>query len=137
MVRIINKRMIATINKLSLEMTGGEKYVGKNNLFRGSKLDFVDRIKTNKIYGMVEFQTIFHQAAAYMYYTLKNHPFIDGNKRTGLATAITFLQWNEIAFSPFDENLVFDFVKDLTISDELPQKAIGKIAFWFQSMCIY
>ena len=48
-VKIINKRMVATINKLSIDMTGGEKFVGKNNMIHGSKLDFVDRIKINKI----------------------------------------------------------------------------------------
>ena len=32
-------------NKLSIDMTGGEKFVGKNNMLHGSKLDFVDRIK--------------------------------------------------------------------------------------------
>ncbi len=33
-------------------------------------------------------------AAAYAYGLLKNHPFIDGNKRIALTTAITFLRLN-------------------------------------------
>ena len=45
-------------------------------------------------------------AAAYLCYILKNHCFVDGNKRTALATAVTFLQWNNILFSPFDADKV-------------------------------
>jgi death-on-curing protein len=34
-------------------------------------------------------------AAAYAYHIIKNHPFVDGNKRTGIFTAITFLERND------------------------------------------
>src|SRR6478672_12378043 len=33
-------------------------------------------------------------AAAYLYHIVSNHPFVDGNKRTGLAAAIVFLDLN-------------------------------------------
>lgn len=33
-------------------------------------------------------------AAAYLYYLCSNHPFVDGNKRVGLASALVFLQAN-------------------------------------------
>jgi death-on-curing protein len=33
-------------------------------------------------------------AAAYLFHLVKDHPFIDGNKRTGLAAAIAFLGLN-------------------------------------------
>lgn len=35
-------------------------------------------------------------AAAYLYYLCKNHPFIDGNKRTALGACIVFLRLNGI-----------------------------------------
>jgi len=35
-------------------------------------------------------------AAAYLYYTCKNHPFVDGNKRAAMAAAIVFLRLNGI-----------------------------------------
>jgi death-on-curing protein len=37
---------------------------------------------------------IFEMSAAYMFHIIKNHPFIDGNKRTGIFTAINFLEFN-------------------------------------------
>lgn len=36
-------------------------------------------------------------AAAYAYHIACNHPFIDGNKRAGLASALLFLKLNEIS----------------------------------------
>jgi len=33
-------------------------------------------------------------AAAYLFHICKNHPFVDGNKRTALATAEVFLELN-------------------------------------------
>lgn len=38
--------------------------------------------------------TIADQAAAYLYHLTKNHPFLDGNKRTAFATMIAFLGIN-------------------------------------------
>ena len=35
-------------------------------------------------------------AAAYLFYLCKNHPFVDGNKRTALATCLVFLSENEL-----------------------------------------
>ena len=36
----------------------------------------------------------FLMAAAYLYHPVKNHPFVDGNKRVGLVAAVTFLAVN-------------------------------------------
>lgn len=41
--------------------------------------------------------TIFDLAAAYGYGIVKNHPFIDGNKRTSYVVTLTFLKLNSYA----------------------------------------
>jgi death-on-curing protein len=41
-------------------------------------------------------ETIFEMAAAYLYGICRNHPFVDGNKRTATAAALAFLRMNEI-----------------------------------------
>ncbi|HYC90366.1 MAG TPA: type II toxin-antitoxin system death-on-curing family toxin [Thermoanaerobaculia bacterium] len=38
--------------------------------------------------------TLFDMAAAYLYGICRNHPFLDGNKRTALACALAFLGLN-------------------------------------------
>jgi death-on-curing protein len=37
---------------------------------------------------------VFEMAAAYLFHIVQNHPFVDGNKRTGLLSALVFLDVN-------------------------------------------
>ena len=65
------------------------------------------------------YPTIFNKAAALMHSLLKNHPFVDGNKRTALASCGIFLKWNgyllinshqeELEFALKVENESMDF----------------------------
>jgi death-on-curing protein len=41
-------------------------------------------------------EDIFEMAAAYLYYIVRDHPFVDGNKRTGAVAAMVFLAMNDI-----------------------------------------
>lgn len=40
---------------------------------------------------------LFEMAAAYLFHLVRNHGFLDGNKRTGLLTALVFLDINGIS----------------------------------------
>lgn len=51
-------------------------------------------------------------AAAYLFYLCRNHPFVDGNKRTALASCLVFLSEN--ALLP-DETLDPDAWEKLTL----------------------
>lgn len=42
-------------------------------------------------------------AAAYPFSLAKNHPFVDGNKRTATAAALVFLRWNGFDVAPGPE----------------------------------
>jgi death on curing protein len=50
---------------------------------------------------------IYEMASAYAFHIAQNHPFIDGNKRTGLASALVFLELNGISVS-FQTNNLYD-----------------------------
>lgn len=39
-------------------------------------------------------------AAAYLFYLCRNHPFVDGNKRTALAACLVFLKMNGLLPDP-------------------------------------
>lgn len=45
-------------------------------------------------------------AAAYLFPIARNHPFIDGNKRTALAAALVFLKLNGVPDSLTEEEAV-------------------------------
>lgn len=38
--------------------------------------------------------------AAYLFYLCRNHPFVDGNKRTALGACLVFLRLNQVVPSP-------------------------------------
>lgn len=42
---------------------------------------------------------LFAMAAAYLFHLVQNHPFVDGNKRTGLLAALVFLDLNGISIA--------------------------------------
>jgi death-on-curing protein len=48
---------------------------------------------------------LFEQAAAYAFHLCQNHPFVDGNKRTGLASALVFLSLNGVELDDPTERL--------------------------------
>ncbi|MGI8641128.1 MAG: type II toxin-antitoxin system death-on-curing family toxin [Pyrinomonadaceae bacterium] len=50
-------------------------------------------------------------AAAYAFGVAKNHPFIDGNKRTALVVMRTFLQLNGYNFNATQEEKYLTFLK--------------------------
>jgi death-on-curing protein len=53
-------------------------------------------------------------AAAYLFHIVQNHPFIDGNKRTGAVAAIVFLTLNGIELQADEaplEQLVIEVAK--------------------------
>lgn len=39
---------------------------------------------------------IYEMAAAYLFHIVRNHPFLDGNKRTGAVASVVFLMMNGI-----------------------------------------
>lgn len=48
---------------------------------------------------------LFEMAAAYLFHIVKNHPFLDGNKRTGLVAALVFLELNSIEIEAEEDDL--------------------------------
>lgn len=50
--------------------------------------------------------TIYEMASAYLFHIVQNHPFIDGNKRTGTMSMIVFLAMNNYNFDAPDKDLL-------------------------------
>jgi death on curing protein len=64
---------------------------------------------------------LYEMAAAYLFHLVQNHPFVDGNKRIGLAAALTFLELNGMEISATNPVLV------VTVLD-VAQGKMGKAA---------
>jgi len=50
--------------------------------------------------GRSPFADVIEVAAAYLFYLCRNHPFVDGNKRVAMTSAIVFLRLNGIEPAP-------------------------------------
>lgn len=49
--------------------------------------------------GQYAHDGLFSMAAAYLFHIVSNHPFVDGNKRAGLLSALVFLDLNGITIA--------------------------------------
>lgn len=79
--------------------------------------------------GQLLHSDIFEMAAAYLYHIVQNHPFIDGNKRTGAAAAIVFLSMNGIEIDADEDGLV-----TLTIDVATGRSGKKEIAEFFRKI---
>ena len=70
---------------------------------------------------------IFEMAAAYVYHLCKNHPFVDGNKRTALACGLVFLELNGITITD-ETGKLYEAVISIA-SGELDKVSMAKIFF--------
>jgi len=84
------------------------------------------------VFGQERFPTLFDKAAAYCYFIVRLHPFFDGNKRTGLVAAVTFLLDHDVR-PIFDEDRMHEAIIDvatgkLGVEDlaELFRQSVGK-----------
>jgi death on curing protein len=74
-----------------------------------------------------ECEDIAELAAAYAYGVIKNHPFLDGNKRTAFVTAELFLALNRFELVATDDDSVMTFLG--VASGSLSEK---KLIEWYQ-----
>lgn len=64
---------------------------------------------------------LFEMASAYLFHIVRNHPFVDGNKRTGLMVALVFLGLNGLELTADPEEL-FELVSGVSTGE------VGKAA---------
>jgi death-on-curing protein len=70
----------------------------------------------------------FEMAAAYLFHIVMNHPFVDGNKRTGTAAALVFLDINGISIEAKNGEL-----SDLTLAVSMGSAGKPEIAQFFET----
>ena len=75
--------------------------------------------------GKSPYADIVEIAAAYLFYICRNHPFVDGNKRTAMVAAIVFLRLNGIEPLPDSaewEKLMLDLAASKITRDETTRR---------------
>ncbi len=92
--RWLTIRAVKVIHDRVLEEFGGLSGVRDEGLLESA----LGRPQNLFHYG--EKVSLFQLAASHCYGIVRNHPFIDGNKRTGCVVARVFLRLNGVRFSP-------------------------------------
>jgi death on curing protein len=63
------------------------------------------------------YPSLWHKAAALMHSLIKNHPFVDGNKRTALTTTGLFLELNGYTLTASNKQ-VLDFARRAVVEKD-------------------
>ncbi|GAA2851574.1 death-on-curing protein [Aminobacter aminovorans] len=85
--QFLNRRVVEAMHAEQLRRHGGAQGLRDENALESA----VGRAENKAAYGD---PTITDLAAAYLFGLARNHPFVDGNKRTAIVAAGTFLAVN-------------------------------------------
>jgi death-on-curing protein len=80
-------------------------------------------------FGQDLYPTIFDKAAVLARGVISDHPFIDGKKRTGMMSAIIFLNLNTVDTAGIKDKELEDFAVKIAV-DKLDIKSISE---WFKT----
>lgn len=80
------------------------------------------------VFGKDLYPTVFLKAAVYAFNIITQHPFVDGNKRTGVSCASVFLECNGYEVQAKEGEL---FTLALAIAEQ--KVPYEEIAAWFES----
>jgi death on curing protein len=87
----LSEALVLAVQAEQLAIFGGASGVRDAGLLASA----LDRPRNKLAYGEGNLPAL---AAAYAYGIARNHPFVDGNKRTALLAIYTFLGLNELEF---------------------------------------
>lgn len=91
----IPRATVLAIHKDQISRHGGTDGIRDNGLLDSALKQPFASFNGKDLYPAIE-----EKAARYGYGIIKNHPFVDGNKRTGAAVIVIFLRANGIGFKP-------------------------------------
>ena len=92
-MRYLTKNQIIRANHATVEEHGGD-FTPPNNFLHEENLDYLLEAVEAEMFGAPLYPDIADKAAVYCHHIICNHIFTDGNKRTGLAAGLTFLNLN-------------------------------------------
>ncbi len=87
---------VLEIHEDQINRYGGQKGIRDHNLLLSALAQPLSTFD-----GQYLHHTLYDKASAYLFHICQNHPFIDGNKRVAVVSALMFLALND---SPIDYN---------------------------------
>lgn len=119
---------LSTEDVLSLHADQVDLYGGEHGVRDLGLLDSAVAQPQASFGGEHLHKDLFEMAAAYLYHLVQNHPFLDGNKRTGAVAALVFLDLNGIEIDAPKGSLY-----DLAMAVATGQAGKAEIAKFFRA----
>ena len=99
-IRFLSLEDVIELHRLQLEMYGGSDGIRDLGLLESAVM-----MPQASFGGEYVHSGVFEMAAAYAFHIAENQPFVDGNKRTALASSLVFLDWKNIGIEDPDQVL--------------------------------
>ncbi len=119
-MRYLTARQLLLIHSRLLDENGGSAGVRDQG-----RIESVIAAPKQIVFGEEQYKTVFEKAGTYIRNIIKDHPFVDGNKRTAMLTGLVFLENN---------NYVLTFkkgeVERMAIEIATQKMEISEIAKW-------
>lgn len=102
-----------------------EDYGGLHGVRDESRLKSVIEAPQQELFGQEQYKTVFEKAAVYMRNIISDHPFHDGNKRTGTTVGVVFLMRNNKRLTATPGEL-----EDFAVRVAVDHLGVADIAAW-------
>ena len=114
----LTSQQVEQIHASMIELYGGRPGLRDRNI-----LESAVNMPRQGVGGKYLHNTIEEMAAAYAFHLAQGQPFVDGNKRVGLASASTFLLINGFEFAePFPSKIMNDVAEHLLTKENLARE---------------
>jgi death-on-curing protein len=97
----LTKDEVINMHRLLIKETGGSHGIRDEGLLDSSLSAPFQTFEGEDIY-----KTVKSKAAKLGYFLVNNHPFVDGNKRTGILATLVFLEINGVEVTSTDNELI-------------------------------
>lgn len=118
--RFLSIEDVIELHDMQLEQYGGATGIRSRELLESAVM-----MPQASFGGEFVHKDIYEMAAAYAFHIAENQPFVDGNKRTALASALVFLDWHDIEIEDPEEKL-YSAMIDLA-NKKLDKNGLAKI----------
>ncbi|GHT40982.1 death-on-curing protein [Planctomycetales bacterium] len=127
MCRFLSLEEILAVHESQIELFGGSTGIRDMGLLASALAMPEASFGGQYLHG-----NIFEKTAAYLFHVVSNHPFIDGNKRTGMVAALTFLDLNGLEL----EEGIDDDLENLVLSVAQSEADKATNAVFFRKHCV-
>lgn len=110
MVRYLTVEEVIAIHDYAVQEFGGSAEIASI-----ARLESAVAAPRQTMFGQDLYPDLFSKAAILVYGLIKNHPFVDGNKRTGLFALFEFLERNGYTIVASNDDL-YQFTIDIATS---------------------